>query len=331
MNKENNVMQKSFLTGFREKITSTAGVVLLVTVVLTFVVHLLTKGNFYTAYNMSTFTRTASFTIIVGAAQTLVLLLGGIDLSIASTAGFASMIFAISVLKVGMNPVLAIFVALFCALLCGAVNGLLICGLDLPPFIVTLATSQVFRGIIYVVTKGFPLTGIPQGITVLGQGVLFGVIPYPTIIMIILIIILGIMLKYTSFGRHIYAVGGNESAAKIVGIRTNIAKTGVYMLSGLIAGLAGVLMVLRMGASQVNIGETWVMPSVTAAVLGGTSMSGGIGGVGGTLIGGLLMGAISFSINLLGIDSYWDNVVTGLVVLVAVSIDAITKKRKGKA
>ena len=152
--------------------------------------------------------------------------------------------------------------------------------------------------------------------------------PYPTIIMVILIIILAFMLKNSSFGRHIYAVGGNESAARIVGVRTNRVKTWVYALSGVISGLAGVLMVLRMGASQVNIGETWVMPSITAAVLGGTSMAGGVGGVGGTLIGGLLMGAISFSINLLGIDSYWDNVVTGLVVLIAVSLDAITKKRR---
>ena len=327
MSTEKNTQVKTS-SGLKDFFRSTAGVVLIVTIVLAVVVHIITNGNFFTAYNLATYTRTASFTIIVGAAQTLVLLLGGIDLSVASIAGFSSMIFAMLVLKGGMNPILAIVIALICGLACGAVNGLFICGLDLPPFIVTLATSQIFRGIIYVATKGFPLTGIPAWITVLGQKSLGGLIPYPTIIMVGLIIILSFMLKDSSFGRHIYAVGGNESAARIVGIRTNRTKTAVYALSGLISGLAGVLMVLRMGASQVNIGETWVMPSITAAVLGGTSMTGGVGGVGGTLIGGLLMGAISFSINLLGIDSYWDNVVTGLVVLAAVSLDAIAKRRR---
>ena len=326
MNENANMKKNS--SGLKEFFTSTAGVVLIVTIVLAVAVHIITGGNFFTPYNLATYTRTASFTIIVGAAQTLVLLLGGIDLSVASIAGFSSMVFAMLVLKAGMNPILAIVIAIACGLVWGAVNGLFICGLELPPFIVTLATSQIIRGIIYVATKGFPLTGIPAWITVVGQGSLGGLVPYPTIIMVILIIILAFMLKNSSFGRHIYAVGGNESAARIVGIRTNRTKTWVYALSGVISGLAGVLMVLRMGASQVNIGETWVMPSITAAVLGGTSMAGGVGGVGGTLIGGLLMGAISFSINLLGIDSYWDNVVTGLVVLAAVSLDAITKKRR---
>ena len=309
-------------------LSSTAGVVLVVTILMTVIVHIVTGGNFYTAYNLGTYTRSTSFTIIVGAAQTLVLLLGGIDLSVASIAALASMSFAMLTLTPGINPFLAIIVALIVALICGAINGFFICGLDLPPFIVTLATSSVYKGIVYVCTRGVPLTGIPKYVTVIGQGSLFGLIPYPVILMVVLIIVLTIMLRSSRFGRNIYAVGGNESAAKIVGIRVNRTKIYVYTLAGMISGMAGILMVLRMGASQVNIGENWVMPSITAAVLGGTSMSGGVGGVLGTLIGGLLMGAISFSINLLGISSYWDNVVTGLVVLVAVSLDAITKKRR---
>lgn len=316
------------LTLLKSLLSSTAGVVLVVTVLMTIIVHIVTGGNFYTAYNLGTYTRSTSFTIIVGAAQTLVLLLGGIDLSVASIAALSSMSFAMLTLNVGINPFLAIIAALAVAMLCGAINGFFICGLDLPPFIVTLATSSVFKGIVYVCTRGVPLTGIPKSVTVLGQGSFLGLIPYPVIIMLVLIIALTVMLRASRFGRNIYAVGGNESAAKIVGIRVSRTKIGVYTLAGVISGLAGVLMVLRMGASQVNIGENWVMPSITAAVLGGTSMSGGVGGVLGTLIGGLLMGAISFSINLLGISSYWDNVVTGLVVLIAVSLDAITKKRR---
>jgi ribose transport system permease protein len=331
MNENNIKTGNKFLNRAKELLTSTAGMVLIVTIVMTVIVHFATGGNFYTAYNLATYTRTASFTILVGCAQTLVLLLGGIDLSVASMASLCSMVFAMLVLMAGVNPFVAILAAAVTGVLCGAINGAFICGLNLPPFIVTLATSSLFSGIVYVATQGFPLTGIPESVTVIGQGSLFGAIPYPTLIMIAAAIILMIMLKYTSFGRHIYAVGGNENAAKIVGIRTNRTKVGVYTLAGLISGLTGVLMVLRMGASQVNIGEDWVMPSITAAVLGGTSMSGGSGGVGGTLIGGLLMSAITFCINLIGLSSYWNNVVTGAVVLVAVSIDAITKKRQEAA
>ena len=306
-------------------VKSTAGAVLIVTILLTVIVQLLT-GHFYTAYNLSTFSRSASFTIIIGFAQTLVLLLGGIDLSVASVAGLCSMIFAMLTTVGGVNPFLSIAIALMAGVALGAINGIFICSLNLTPFIVTLATSALYKGIIYVATKGIPLTGIPESVTIIGQGTLFGIIPYPAIIMVVLAVILIYMLRYTSFGRHIYAVGGNEHAAKIVGIQINKTKMAVYALTGFISALAGILMVLRLGSSQVNIGENWAMPSITAGVLGGTSMNGGSGGIGGTIVGGLLMSVISFSISLLGISSYWDQIVTGVVVLIAVAIDAIRRR-----
>lgn len=306
-------------------VKSTAGAVLIVTILMTVIVQLLT-GHFYTAYNLSTFSRSASFTIIIGFAQTLVLLLGGIDLSVASVAGLCSMIFAMLTTVGGVNPFLSIAIALMAGVALGAINGIFICSLNLTPFIVTLATSALYKGIIYVATKGIPLTGIPESVTIIGQGTLFGIIPYPAIIMVVLAVILIYMLRYTSFGRHIYAVGGNEHAAKIVGIQINKIKMAVYALTGFISALAGILMVLRLGSSQVNIGENWAMPSITAGVLGGTSMNGGSGGIGGTIVGGLLMSVISFSISLLGISSYWDQIVTGVVVLIAVAIDAIRRR-----
>ena len=306
-------------------VKSTAGAVLIVTILMTVIVQLLT-GHFYTAYNLSTFSRSASFTIIIGFAQTLVLLLGGIDLSVASVAGLCSMIFAMLTTVGGVNPFLSIAIALMAGVALGAINGIFICSLNLTPIIVTLATSALYKGIIYVATKGIPLTGIPESVTIIGQGTLFGIIPYPAIIMVVLAVILIYMLRYTSFGRHIYAVGGNEHAAKIVGIQINKTKMAVYALTGFISALAGILMVLRLGSSQVNIGENWAMPSITAGVLGGTSMNGGSGGIGGTIVGGLLMSVISFSISLLGISSYWDQIVTGVVVLIAVAIDAIRRR-----
>lgn len=174
------------------------------------------------------------------------------------------------------------------------------------------------------------MTGIPKEVTVIGQGSLFGVIPYPFVIMAVVAVILSLVLRFTSFGRHIYAVGGNETASRIVGIRADRVKMLVYSLTGMLSAMAGVLMVLRLGASQVNIGEDWVMPSITAGVLGGTAMDGGSGGMVGTIVGGLLMSAISFSISLMGISSYWNEIITGAVVLIAVSLDAIRRMKQGK-
>jgi ribose transport system permease protein len=306
---------------------STAAIVFLVTIAVTIVAQIITN-NFYTAYNMTTLLRTASFTLMVGFAQTFVLLLGGIDLSIAGCGGLCSMIFASFVTKTTMNPYLAIILAICCGIGFGLVNGLIVISMDLTPFIVTLATSSIMTGLIYLFTKGFALTGIPEQVTRIGQKSLFGFLPYPFLIALILALILMFILKYTPFGRHIYAVGGNRSAAKIVGIHVKRVELLCYTIAGGISAMAGVLMVCRMGSYQADIGSGWTMPSVTAAVLGGTAMTGGEGGIGGTIFGGLLMSVITYSISLMGIDSYWNEVVTGIVVLIAVYADAIRRKKR---
>ena len=306
---------------------STAAIVFLVTIGVTIVTQLIT-GNFYTAYNMTTLMRTASFTLLVGFAQTFVLLLGGIDLSIAGCGGLCSMIFASFLTKTAINPYLAIVLSLACGVAFGFINGLIIVSMNLTPFIVTLATSSIMTGMIYLFTRGFALTGIPEAVTVIGQKSLFGFVPYPFLIALILAFILMFMLKYTSFGRHIYAVGGNRSAAEIVRIRVKRVELLCYTLSGSIAALAGILMVCRMGSYQADVGSGWTMPSVTAAVLGGTAMTGGEGGIGGAIFGGLLMSVITYSISIMGIDSYWNEVVTGIVVLIAVYADAIRRRKR---
>lgn len=310
-------------------VKSTPGAVFIVTILITLLVQMGTR-IFYTPYNLSTLLLEIAFTIIVSVGQTLVLLIGGIDLSVASIAGITSMTVATLLTATHINHLLCLLIAVVMGFLLGTINGLLICKIRMTPFIVTLATGSVYSGIIYVITKGNPIINIPGNIAVLGQGHLFGFLPYPTIIMVVICIVLGIMLHYTSFGRHIYAIGGNEQAASIVGVQIDRVKIIVYSLSGLMASVGGVLMVLRMGCSQVNIGQDWVMPSITAAVLGGTSMSGGIGGIVGTMVGGLLMSVISFSITLTGISSFWEDVVTGAVILIAVGIDAVRMLNKDK-
>ena len=313
----------------RKMFTSTAGAVFVVTIVLTLIVHI-TTGNFYTPYNILTFTRQISFVILIGFAQTLVLLMGGIDLSVAAISSLSSMLVSQMLVNSSLNPWLSIILALVLGSTLGLINGLIIAHLRITPFIVTLGTSELFRGVVYVITKGKPIVGIPESVAIVGQGNLFGTIPYPAIITVVIFIILVLMLRYTALGRHIYAVGGNEGAARIVGIRIKRVKISVYTIVGLISALTGVLMVLRLGSYKVSVGENWVMPSITAAVLGGTSMSGGVGGVGGTVVGGLLIGTISFTIGLMGISSYWELVITGGVVLIAIIMDAINSKSYSK-
>lgn len=319
--------QGNFLARVIKIAKSTAAMVFLVTIVITLVVHALTQ-NFYTVYNIGTLIRQVSFVIIVAFGQTLVLISGGIDLSVASIAIICSMVAAELMMKLGLDPYLSLIIAIMLGFGLGAINGIIIHKLNLNPFIVTLASSSIFSGIVYVITRGMPIIHIPAKVTIIGQGLLFKAIPYPALFMLGIFIILLIISRYTVFGRHIYAIGGNEQAANIVGVRVGRIKILVYALSGLLAGFAGVLITLRLGSSQVSIGANWVFPSVTAAILGGTSLKGGIGGVGGTIIGGLLMGVIYTSITLLGISSYWELIVTGGVIIIAVAIDAIRQKNQ---
>lgn len=309
---------------------STAGMVLLVTILVGVIVHIST-GIFFTAYNISTLTRAASFVIIIGFGQTIVLLTGGIDLSVAKIGSLCGMFSAIFMVNYGMNPYLSIVLASLLGILFGAVNGFFIAYFKMTPFIVTLGTMQIYQGIVYVVTKGMPITGMPEEAERLANGVIGGVLPNIVIIMAVICIILTVMLKRTKFGRYIYALGGNRNCAKIVGIPTERIEMMVYCLSGLLAATAGVLMACKLASFQASIGESWQMDSITAAVLGGTSMAGGIGNVAGTIIGGILSSVISTCITLLRVSSYWETIVTGMVVLVAVFIDAVKENPVIKA
>lgn len=301
---------------------STAGMVLLVTILVGVAVHAST-GNFFTAYNISTLTRAAAFIILVGFGQTLVLLTGGIDLSVAAIGSVCGMCCAIFMVQMGFDPFLSIAMASLIGVALGAVNGFFIAYIRMTPFIVTLATMEIYRGVVYVVTKGMPITGMDPAAEQLANGVMFGVLPNIVIIAAIVCLLLVVILQRTSLGRHIYALGGNRNCAKIVGIPTERVEMIVCMLSGFLSAIAGVLMACKLASFQASIGESWQMDSITAAVLGGTSMTGGIGSVIGTSVGGLLSGVITTCITLLRVSSYWETIVTGAVVLIAVFIDAV--------
>lgn len=289
----------------------------------------LATPNFLTAYNVGIVFKQMAFFGVAALGQSLVLIIAGIDLSIGSTACLGGIFFALSLTKAGMNPFLAVVLCTGLGCVLGYVNGLFITKLRLHPFIVTLAASNICYGFVLVITKGYTISGITGDVLVMGQGML-GVIPVPTLIFILFVLILTYVLTCTPFGRELFAIGGNPAAARLVGIKVESRTRIVYTIAGGLSAFAGIMVACRYNSGQPTIGETWVMSSITAAVIGGTSMAGGVGTVFGTLVGALLMQLLSNSIVMLNISQYWEEVMTGGVVLLAVVIDAIRTMQRNK-
>ena len=253
--------------------------------------------------------------------MTFVILTGGIDLSVGSTLALTSAIFA-GLLQGGMPTILAILIALGLGLILGLVNGILITKGKLAPFIVTLATMTIFRGLTLVYMDGRPIAGPKDDFAFqfLGKGQFFG-IPFQVILFIIAYLILWILLTKTSYGRKIYAVGGNEKASFISGIKIDEVKILVYVISALMAVLSGLVLTSRLNSAQPTAGSAYEMDAIAAVVLGGTSMTGGSGSLTGTLIGILILGVLNNGLNLLGVSSFYQQIVKGVVILIAVLID----------
>lgn len=253
--------------------------------------------------------------------MTFVILTGGIDLSVGSTLALTSAIFA-GLLQGGMPTILAILIALGIGLILGLINGILITKGKLAPFIVTLATMTIFRGLTLVYMDGRPIAGPKDDFAFqfLGKGQFFG-IPFQVILFIIAYLILWILLTKTSYGRKIYAVGGNEKASFISGIKIDKVKILVYVISALMAVLSGLVLTSRLNSAQPTAGSAYEMDAIAAVVLGGVSMTGGSGSLTGTLIGILILGVLNNGLNLLGVSSFYQQIVKGVVILIAVLID----------
>ena len=286
-----------------------------------------TTTTFLTQYNIGVVIRQASFVAIVALGETLVLLIGGIDLSVGYIAGLCSILGCLLMTSTNIDPYICTLIALGTGLIFGSISGLFIARMKLNPFIVTLAMGEVFAGLILVITKGYAVLNLPKKFTILGQGMV-GPVPIPVIIMLILAVIMAYILRSTPFGRNIYAIGGNQFAARLVGIPVEKIKVGVYAISGMLAALAGMLFASRVNAGQPTTGAAWLMPIITAAIIGGTSLSGGEGTILGTILGAVFMGILANGIVLLDISAYWERVIIGAVVLVAVIIDILRSRKK---
>ena len=274
--------------------------------------------------NLLNVTRQVSINAVISVGMTLVILTGGIDLSVGSILAFAGSITA-GLLSGGQSLIPAIIVGVVAGAFIGMINGALITRAGIPPFIATLGTMTAARGFTLVYTDGRPITGMEEAFRFLGGGYIAG-IPVPVIIMAVIFLLAHIMLTRTKFGRYVYAIGGNEEAARLSGIGTKKILLSVYTLAGLLAGFSGVIMASRLNSAQPTAGAGFELDAIAAVVLGGTSLSGGVGTVGGTLIGAMIIGVLDNGLNLLNVSSFYQQVAKGVVILLAVYVD---KKRKG--
>ncbi|WP_239705994.1 MULTISPECIES: ribose ABC transporter permease [unclassified Mammaliicoccus] len=298
-----------------EKIIPFIGLILLVVVISVL------NTAFLDLSNLLNLLRQVSINGLIAFGMTFVILTGGIDLSVGSILALTSAFTAILITS-GLDPIVALIVGVLGGFLLGVFNGVLVTFGSMAPFIATLATMTIFRGLTLVITDGNPITDLGDSylFQLFGKGYFFG-IPVPAVTMIIVFIVLAIILQKTTFGRHTYAIGGNEVASKISGIKVNKVKILIYGISGLMSALAGAILTSRLNSAQPTAGTSYELDAIAAVVLGGTSLTGGKGRIVGTLIGVLIIGVLNNGLNLLGVSSFYQQVVKGIVILIAVLID----------
>ena len=288
----------------------------LIGLVLLCIVITIVTPNFLSVSNITNVFTQVSVNAIIAIGMTFVILTGGIDLSVGSTLAISGAVGA-SIVKSTGNVFLAIIVAAVIGIAVGLINGLLVSKGKLQAFIVTLATMTIFRGA--------PISKLPEAFVKIGNGKL-GFMPIPVIITIIIAIIAVYALSQTRFGRYLYALGGNEDASRLSGINTDKIKTLVYVVSGFASAIAGVIITSRIGSASPNAGTGFELDAIAAVVIGGTSLAGGEGTITGTLIGALIIGVLNNGLNLMNVSPFYQSIVKGLVILIAVLLDKKSRK-----
>lgn len=281
---------------------------------------------FLTVSNLLNVAQQTSINAIIAVGMTFVIITAGIDLSVGSLVAFSGVVLA-SALQAAIPLPIAILIGLVVGAFCGLVNGVLITHGRLPPFISTLGMMSVARGAALLYTGGRPISGFSSGFRYLATGEILH-IPVPVIIMVLVYVIAHVVLTRTKLGRYAYAIGGNEEAAVLSGVNVKFYKAMVYGLSGMMAGLASIILTARLNSAQPIAGIMYELDAIAATVIGGTSLMGGEGRVIGTLIGALIMGVLRNGLNLLGVSSFVQQTVIGSVIIIAVLMDMALKKQR---
>jgi len=283
---------------------------------------------FMTTDNLMGVFRSFSLIAIMSIGMVMVIITGGIDLSVGSVMGLSSLVTALG-FQSGLSAIVCVLGGLLTGLMFGLFNGVLITVIRLPPFIATLGSLSIGRGLMYIITHGVPLTpDTPDAFAEIGQGYV-GLVPVPVVIMLGMTIVFSTLMRKTRFGRHVYATGGNEQAARLSGVKTARVKLLVYMLSGLIAALAGVISFSRYLSAEPASGFGAELDVIAAAAIGGASLAGGVGSVEGAIIGAALAGIIANGVVLMNINTYAQQAITGAVILIAVSLDVWRSRSRG--
>ena len=299
---------------------------ILIGLVVLFLFLSVATDSFLSTKNMLQVLRQICINGLLAFGMTFVLIIGGIDLTVGSVVAISG-VSVVIMLNSGVPLPVALVVALLLGAIVGLLNGGIIALTGMPPFIVTLSLQGTIRGIAYVITDGRSVSCDNAVFNAIGNGYLFG-IPIPIYIVAFVMIVISILLYYTRFGRRMYAVGGNITAAGFSGIHVKKIMVQVYVLSGVLSALAGIILASRMYSGQPASGQAYESDAIAAAVLGGTSFNGGIGTVGGTLIGALVIGFLTNGLNLLHISSYVQMIIKGLVIIGSVGIDILKNRKK---
>lgn len=312
------------------------GMIIILAVIV--IVSAILSENFLKGVNITNIFRQASVVAIIAFGQTIILILGMIDLSQGSVMALSGCI-ACSVAAANNTSagfvILAFLVGTVIGLVCGLINGLVISKFNIPAFIMTLAMMNIARGAVLLYTNAAPVTGMGELFKEVGQGNIGGIFPVPVLIMAIIMFLVWLLLNRTKFGRYVFATGGNQQAALASGIKIRKIITLSYVVCGALTGLAGVLLSSRMNSGPPAGALNYEFDAITGAIVGGTSLMGGIGSVFGTLIGCLIISVLTNIMNLLSVSSYWQQIISGIVIALAVIADVTTKtsllNRKGKA
>jgi ribose transport system permease protein len=285
--------------------------------------------RFLSSYNLQILSRQIAVFGLIAIGETFVILTAGIDLSPGSVIALTSVLAAFF-LSHGLGIPCAIVLTLLIAVFIGEWHGIFITKLKVPPFIITLGTFAIGRGLATVITKGWPVINIPESFSFIWDGMFFNLIPFPVFILVVISGLSIFLLGKTIYGRHIYAVGGNIEAARLSGINVDNTRILTYILSAVMAGIVGILLTSRLKQGNPNVGLTYEMYAIAASVIGGTSLFGGVGTIVGALIGAGILTAVWNSLVLLEVSSYWHQVILGFIIVISVTIDVLREKTKRK-
>lgn len=315
-----------------KKIFARPEVTVIIAVMLLTVVFSFSSASFATSYNLFNLARTSAIYMFIALGQAMVVIVGGMNLSLGYVGGLTVVVAGFSMEKLGMPPVIAVLFGLFVGIAAGFINGFIVTWLNINSFVVTLATSFIYSGVINGISKGFPYTKIPQSFTMMGRNGLLG-IPLLLWFAVITLAIMGYIFKFTVTGRNLLATGGNEEAAKMSAVNTKQMIILANILSGVFAAIAGLLWISKTGSAQPSTGSDWMVVSFAVAVIGGTSLKGGVFNPIGVFFAGFLLSMVTNGLVMLNANIYFEQTYLGLIILFAVSLESvktILNKRKMK-